>query len=164
MEEKVITNVHTILYWLDKNDILGAPRENPASDSQFNHWEIPVQNWWTQNKGKYNITSWNDKPTIIDNVHTDSSKPVISITEPNNHTNYSPNQKINIKVLNSSRYPLTKIDVFINDTYLGTYNPIMSFSFIPKELEDLREDNEIRLVAHDSVYGSSETTSTFKVE
>jgi penicillin-binding protein 1C len=164
MEEKVITNVHSILYWINKNDILGAPPVNPSDDSQFNHWEIPVQNWWAQNSGKYGITTLNDKPTMFDDVHTDSAKPVISIIEPNNYTTYLPNQKINLKISSSGFYPLLKMDIFINNTYLGTASSTSGFSFIPKELEDLRAENELKIVAQDSIYNSSETTSMFKVQ
>ena len=71
LQEKVITNVHSILYWVDKNDILGPAPSNPSDDSQFNHWEIPVQNWWAQNRWKYPITTWNEKPTALDDMHTD---------------------------------------------------------------------------------------------
>src|SRR3989338_3696635 len=57
MQEKVITNVHTILYWVDRSDIMGPPPSNPTGDSQFNHWDVPIQNWWAQNSGKYGTTS-----------------------------------------------------------------------------------------------------------
>ena len=164
MEEKVITNVHSILYWVDKNNITGPSPVNPQNDPQFNHWEIPVQSWWTQNSGKYQITTLNDKPLTSDSIHTDASKPIISIVEPNSNTNYLPDQKININISSSGLYPLTKIDVFINNTFLGTYNPATLFSFIPSELEDLQANNELRIVAHDSVYNTSEIKSTFKVQ
>ena len=163
MEEKIITNVHSILYWVDKKDILGAPPARPEDDPQFSHWEIPIQNWWAQNSGRYKITTLNDKPREEDDVHTDSSKPNISILEPNSETIYSPSQKINLKVTSSGRYPLIKIDVFVNDMYLGTYDPANPFSFIPKELEDLQSENELKIVAHDSIYNSNEATSTFRV-
>ncbi len=163
MEEKVITNVHSILFWVDRNDILGTPPANPANDPQFNHWEIPVQDWWTQNAWKYGITTWNDKPSATDDVHINSSKPKISIIEPNNHTIYLPDQKIGLKISSSGLYPLLKLDVFVNDKYLGTYNPASLFSFIPEELEDLQTENELKIIAHDSIYNNSETTSIFKV-
>ncbi len=47
--EPVVTNVHTILYWVDRKDIMGPPPQNPASDPQFENWETAVQNWWRQN-------------------------------------------------------------------------------------------------------------------
>ncbi|HTE49166.1 MAG TPA: transglycosylase domain-containing protein [Candidatus Paceibacterota bacterium] len=162
-EEKIITNVHSILYWVDKNNITGPPPANPSDDPQFNHWEIPIQNWWAQNSGRYKITTPSDKPGGEDDVHTDSSKPNISILEPSSDTIYSPNQKINLKVTGSGRYPLIKVDVFVNDMYLGTYDPATPFSFIPKELDDLQSENELKIVAHDSIYNSNEATLTFKV-
>ena len=164
IEEKVITNVHSILYWVDKNDILGAPPINPENDPQFNHWEIPIQNWWAQNSGKYKITTLNDKPNMIDDVHTDASKPIISIIEPNSYTNYPPNQKINLKIASSGPYLLSKLDVFVNENYLGTSQAPFVFSFIPSLLENLQTDNELKIIAYDSVYNKSEASLMFKVQ
>jgi penicillin-binding protein 1A len=45
--------LHSILYYINKNDITGPGPINPSNDSQFNHFEIPVQKWWSQNKSKY---------------------------------------------------------------------------------------------------------------
>src|SRR3989344_3983524 len=44
IQEKILTNVHSILYWVDRDNILGAPPSNPSDNPQFNHWEIPLQN------------------------------------------------------------------------------------------------------------------------
>ncbi len=50
-------NPHSILYFVNKNNPTGPAPTNPASDPQFNNWEIGVQNWWDLNKGKINTTS-----------------------------------------------------------------------------------------------------------
>lgn len=163
LQEKIITSVHSILYWVDKRDILGPPPLNPNKDAQFNHFEIPIQNWWVQNKGKYSVTTWADKPLAIDDVHTDINKPNISIIEPNNQITYALNQKINLKILSTGIYPLQKIDVFINDSYIGTSGYPFTLSFTPSGIENLEENNEIKIISHDTIYNSSETTSTFKV-
>lgn len=162
--EKVITNVHSILYWVNKKDILGAPPVNPSDDPQFNHWEIPIQNWWIQNSKNYSITTLSDKPSLIDDVHIDSNKPIVSIKEPNSYTNYLPNQKINVRVSSSGFYPLVKMDIFVNDTYLGSSNPASGFSFTPSELENLQQNNELKIIAYDSVYNKSETDLKFKLQ
>ena len=164
IEEKVITNVHSILYWINKNDVLGTSPKNPESDSQFDHWEIPIQEWWIQNKPKYNITTSGDKPSLVDDVHTSLSKPVISVIEPNTYTNYPSNKKINLKISSSGPYPLLKLDVFINNSYLGTYEPTSFVSFIPKELGNLQTENELKIIVYDNIYNSSEITSTFRVQ
>ena len=163
LQEKVVTNVHSILYWVNKNDILGASPSNPANDSQFNHFEIPIQNWWAQNKGKYPTTTWGDKPSTVDDVHTERAKPKITIIEPNTQTNYSPNQKINLKISNSGPYSLQKIEIFINDSYMGSSQYPFTFSFTPSSLENLQEENEIKIIAYDTIYNKSETIQIFKI-
>jgi len=162
--EKVITNVHSILYWVNKRDILGPVPTNPENDSQFDHWETPIQTWWAQNSTKYPTISLSDKPILLDNVHTDTSKPIISIIEPNSSVIYSPNQKINLKISSYGLYPLKKIDVFVNDLYLETVEMPFVFSFIPSQLENLQISNELKVVAYDSVYNKNEVNITFQVQ
>jgi len=164
LQEKVVTNVHSILYWVDRSDILGPAPLGKNNDYQFSHWEIPVQNWWAQNKGKYNTTTWSEKPTATDNIHTASSKPIISIIEPNDTTTYSPDQKINLKISSSGVFPLQKIDIFINGIYLETIKSPFNFSFILGELETLQSNNELKIISYDSVFNKSETNLIFKVQ
>src|SRR3990167_6681610 len=66
--EKVLTNVRSILYWIYKNNITGTSLTNLSNDPQFNHWDIPIQNWWAQNRGRYAITTLNNKPNAKDDV------------------------------------------------------------------------------------------------
>ncbi|MFZ2072557.1 MAG: penicillin-binding transpeptidase domain-containing protein, partial [Minisyncoccia bacterium] len=162
--EKVITNVHSILYWVNKKDILGAPPTNKEDDSQFNHWEIPIQNWWAQNSGKYPIITTSQIPQTTDDAHTDSNKPTISIVEPNTINTYSPDQKIQLKISSVGRFPLQKIDIFVNDVYLGTSNFPFNFSFIPSDLENLMAENQIKIISYDSAYNRSEASSVFRVQ
>jgi penicillin-binding protein 1C len=163
LEEKVVTNVHSILYWVDKNNITGPSPTNPADDPQFEHWEIPIQNWWAQNESKYSIMTLADKPTAMDNIHTDQNKPVVSIISPDENTVYPSDQKINLKISSSGNFPLQKIDVFVNDIYLETIQPPFNFSFKPQDLENLQDTNTLKIISYDTVYNSSETDSIFKV-
>ena len=161
--EKVITNVHSILYWVNRDDILGPPPQNPSNNSQFSHWEIPVQEWWTQNSWKYGITTLADKPTAVDDVHTATSTPIVSILEPSSTAIYFSDQKIQLKISSSGLFPIQKLDVFINGIYMGTSNAPLNFSFIPKELDDLRADNELKIIFYDSAYNKGEVATTFRV-
>lgn len=47
--KKSVKEVHTILYYLDKDDPRGAPPKNPDSDPMFARWEKPVQEWAKKN-------------------------------------------------------------------------------------------------------------------
>jgi len=158
-----VTNVHSILYWVDKNNITGPPPANPYDDPQFSHWEIPVQNWWAQNSYKYPVTTLSEKPTATDNVHTNQNKPVVSIIEPDTKTVYASDQKIPLKISSSGIYPLQKIDIFVNNVYLESLTPPFNFSFTPNDLGSLQTDNEIKIISYDTMYNSSETDSDFKV-
>ena len=164
LQEKVITNVHSILYWVDKNDILGPSPSTPSKDSQFSHWEIPIQNWWAQNKNNYIITTQDQKPTAVDDIHTNANRPIISIIEPNKTTTYLPDQKIYLKISRSGPFPLQKIDIFINNVYVETAESPFSFSFVSEELENLQSNNELKIISYDTVYNRSETNLNFKVQ
>jgi len=164
IQEKVITNVHTILYWVDKNNILGLPPTNPQNDSQFDHWEIPIQNWWKKNIEKYPITTMAQIPQGTDDIHTEINKLNVLIVEPNTTTNYLPDQKIQLNISSIGRYPIQKIDIFVNNVYLGTSNSPFNFSFIPSDLDNLKSENEIKIISYDAVYNRGESTSVFKIQ
>jgi len=75
--EKIVSNVHTILHWIDRNDPRGPVPENPFGDSQYSHWEFGVRKWAVE-KG---IVEENESviPLQFDDVHTLANKPRISI-------------------------------------------------------------------------------------
>jgi membrane carboxypeptidase/penicillin-binding protein PbpC len=162
--EKVVTNVHSILYWVNKNDILGPPPTNPNDDPQFNRWEIPVQNWWAQNRGKYGVTTWAEKPMLVDDIHTAVSKPILSILVPDTITIYPPDQKIQLQISNAGNFPIQKMDIFINNTFMDTINPPFNFSFIPEELDNLKPQNELKIISYDTAYNSAENIVLFNVK
>jgi 1A family penicillin-binding protein len=44
-EEKLVQGVHSILYWVDKQNPLGDKPSNPDNDPQFKLWEPPIRDW-----------------------------------------------------------------------------------------------------------------------
>ncbi len=49
IQETLSGGVHSILYWVDKDNPRGPIPSNPASDPQFDHWEYSVRQWATNN-------------------------------------------------------------------------------------------------------------------
>ena len=46
----VVNNqIHTILYYVDKNNPTGPPPADPSADPQYHNWEVGVTNWAKQN-------------------------------------------------------------------------------------------------------------------
>ncbi len=162
IQEKVITNVHSILYWIDKNDPLGARPRDPSEDSQFEHWEIADQNWWQNNSWRYPVIT--SKPTLYDDIHTHAFKPNVNILSPDSETIYDSHQQITMIISSLGHFPLQKIDIFINNDYVGTVkSPNFTFSFIPSDLNNPQEQNELKLIAYDIVWNSNQITKSFKV-
>lgn len=56
-------NVHTILYFVDKNNPNGPAPLNPASDNQFHNWEWAVQAWKKETYGLLEEVTTNNQPT-----------------------------------------------------------------------------------------------------
>ena len=57
---------HSLLYWTDRNNPLGPPPANPASDSQFQYWEYPIQQWLAS--GDALPTGSQDTEALIDKL------------------------------------------------------------------------------------------------
>lgn len=47
-KQRVIMNVHDILYWVTKSDPRGPQPQNPQDDAQFTRWEYGVRQWAQQ--------------------------------------------------------------------------------------------------------------------
>ncbi|MES3005016.1 MAG: PBP1A family penicillin-binding protein [Patescibacteria group bacterium] len=45
IQETLSGGVHSILYWVNKDDPRGPQPLNPSEDLQFERWEYPIRNW-----------------------------------------------------------------------------------------------------------------------
>jgi len=158
-EERAIPNVHSILYWVDKKDPLGPAPENPGNDYQFNNWEYGVQKWL-----KENPIYFPTKPTTYDDVHTENNLPKIQIVSPNTTTSYTRDQKINLIPAIQSTYPISKVDYYINNQFIGSSsNKPYLVDFVPANMDFISSDNELKIVATDKVYNKTEKKINLKI-
>ncbi len=162
-KEISITNVHSILYWINKSDPLGTKTDTRNSDSQFNNWEYGVQKWWEANKYKYPIITVANKPLTYDPIHTGEAKPILNIVGLDNSV-YSKGDTINISITSASKNPIKKIDVFINNTYLTSLKTYpFNTSFVPKNIGDISNTNTLKVIGVDSFGNVGEKTTSFEV-
>lgn len=73
-EEKLFTEAHSILYYINKNDPLGDAPKNYSDDPQFELWESRVSAW----AAKQGMAT-SSPPTEYDNVHKLENNPQFSI-------------------------------------------------------------------------------------
>ncbi|MDP3725756.1 MAG: transglycosylase domain-containing protein [bacterium] len=158
-EERVIPNVHSILYWVDKNNPLGLKPEKPEEDSQFVLWETPVLKW----AESQNITG-GVIPKEYDNVHKPEFVPRVTVTGIQNGVEYDPAQKITFFAQGSGNFGVKRADVFINGIYFNSTQKIpFTFSFVPNEITHIKKENEVRVIIYDSVMNRGEYIFTLKV-
>ena len=161
-EEIIPTSVHSILYWADKNNPLGNNRpQNPETDSQFKNWEYSIQEWLkSQTLPKDPI-----KPTEFDDVHIEKNKPKIKITNPTADKEYNKTERVAIETISLGIYPISKIEYFVNGKYIGSSNK-SPFVFILEldEIENIKSENEIRVVGYDTVSNKGEGVINFKTK
>jgi hypothetical protein len=158
-QEVFFPEVHEILYWVDKNDPWGDVPRNPSDDPQFKFWEYPIKNWL-----KTQYLPEPDKPSSYDNIHTPGNSPKIDIIDPQDGGTYDSNQKITVQIGSRGEYTLSKLDFYVNNTYLGTssQSPFL-FSFTPSQIENISRENILKIVATDAVFNRSEADITFEV-
>lgn len=153
-EEISLTNVHTILYWIDKENPLGGTPTNPHSDPLYNHFEYGIQNWWRQNSYKYPYISRSNIPTGYDPIHTENNKPKLSFLNINENTLYDRNIKQMVSVSSNGVIAIKKMDIFINNVYTTSLkNSPYVFYITPSNLQD-SGTNTIRVIGYD-IYGNS---------
>ena len=163
-QETSLTNVHTILHWINKDNPLGPKPTNPQKDSQYASWENGVQNWWASNKNRYPTITTSHIPVGYDTIHTESSRPTFTISGVTNEV-YKKNQTISVSVLSQSKSSIKKIDVFVNNTYITSIkNEPYVFSFTPSSISSLGQTNTIKVIGYDSLGNKGETSIQFFVE
>lgn len=159
----VIPNVHSILYWVDKNNPRGPRPTNPQNDPQFNLWEEPIRAWVaTQNIHEGDHSGI---PTEFDTDHTNEAAPVLSITGTDFNQPHSPDELLSAAITSTGKYPLSRVDLFINGQLIEkkTQSPFI-FTFTPGEIPSLSSSNTVSFVGYDSILNKSIYTAQLNIQ
>ncbi|TSC52141.1 MAG: 1A family penicillin-binding protein, partial [Parcubacteria group bacterium LiPW_39] len=79
VQERELKEVHSILYYVQKDSPQAEPPAKPSEDPQFSNWEAAVASWLT----KQNDGSWNQQaPNQSDSLHTPANLPQVKIISP----------------------------------------------------------------------------------
>lgn len=155
-KDKVLTQIHSILYWVNKDVPEGDIPKQPEHDPQFSSWEYSVRTWAeSQHIQEQTI---NDLPKEFDDVHKPEYKPSVSLSS-NIPGKVYPGQTIPFTVLTNSNFPIKQIDVFIGNYFLGssTENQTKSTHTISREIPfiDTYGGTTILIRIYDSVGNSN---------
>lgn len=160
--EKIITDVESILYWVNKKDPRGPIPTNPASDPEFHLWNPAVQSWWFNNQSRYPVTTVNDIPGGYDTLHSTDNKPVITLSGLPSEINSDGTATISIST--EGQYPLTSVDLFINNNFLTNLSAPFRFIFTPSQYGFKPGTYTIKAVGTNNIYSKNSTETTFIIK
>ncbi len=163
-EEKVIRQVHSILYWLDKDNPNGPRPSQPQADPQFRLWEAPVRAWaLSQNLTDENS---NNQPTETDDIHRPELAPKIKIITPRADNRYHSHEPLMVQFdTERSHAPIVQADFFLNGLYLGSVtDPPFTFIIQPEQLADVSGSSELKVAVYDSNRNKGEDMITVQFE
>ena len=156
LEERVVTDIHSILHWVDKSNPLGQVPNNPQSDPQYIFWETAVAKWVQKNGFFRQSTS--SIPLNYDDVHGPTLSPVIDIKTPREGAKIPKGERVSISfIVVKQSFPISQVEFYLEDKYLGrvTY-PENSFTFLPET--NTVGPQTVRVIAYDTKRNSAETT------
>jgi len=160
-QERFITNVHSILYWVNRLDPTGEKPEYPDRDSQFSLWEEPVRKWVQEQNIQEGETTI---PHESDQIHKPEYSPVLTIKNFDESLSYPMTDSIRLEVEATGKFGVQKIDLFVNGRYINSakVKPFL-FSFVPNDIDSIQNENELRLVGYDSVFNKGEKIITLRI-
>jgi len=144
-----ITNneIHTILYYVDKKNPLGAPPQNPQADIQFKNWEDGIINWLGTN------------PQFLINRHngTTNTGPIELLTIKNGDFITSP---FTIQAKITSMNDITGIEVYLNEVLIkkDLVSSVKNYDYTTTITNPLEAQNKltIKTIGAQGIIGSKE--------
>ncbi|MDO8492893.1 MAG: PBP1A family penicillin-binding protein [bacterium] len=157
--------IHSILYWLNKNNILGGKPANPESDPQFLRWEYGIKKWINENGvppiNPLLVTTPGSLSATVNN-----SEGKISINGLSEGIVYPFSSAISFSVLGVGIFDLARTEVFLNNSLISTLNrPPFYFSFSPKDyFRSLKENSVIKVIGYDIDGNKKEASINFSLD
>ncbi len=146
IEERTFRVLHSILYYINKDDPQGDPPKDPAADPQYEIWEFAIQDW-----GKRNNIISEEPPTEYDDIHTPENQPTVAIFSPQNNAAID-SRNIFIDTKAYSPRGIQKMEYYLGGKLIGEKY------FEPYSLSVLLDNNDIpngsttlRVSAYDEV-------------
>lgn len=123
IQKKKYKEVHNILHYVNTNDPLGAPLDDPSNDPQYALWEEPILKW-AEEEGY--LTE--EPPTESDDVHLAEFRPTITWKEPSNNDNIKGSSFV-MEVEASAPRGVEKVEYFIDDQKVGESYDLPFFTY-----------------------------------
>lgn len=115
-EQRRFTPVHSILFYVNKDDPRGPTPSNPADDPQFENWEKAVQAYATA----HGIVGGVEPPHEFDDLHVPQNQPSVRILSPGDNATVS--GFLNAVVEASAPRGVSRVEYWIDERPFATQN------------------------------------------
>lgn len=152
-EEVVVGNVHSILYWVSRDNPRGGRPLNPAGDPQYRYWEYAVDAW-KRSEGIVDQESFTP-PTEKDDVHLPEYRPSATFVAPFPETITSGSPLIAELSISATRNPIKDIVVEVNGEAVGTFagrEGVVRITIPWIKISELQSPLEVSVIVRDVVY------------
>ena len=154
--------IHSILYWLNKDDPRGPGINGNSKDPQFASWEYGISRWLSE-RGIAQPAN-QPLPQGFDDIHTQNSLSSIMITSPTAGSVVSGKDPMTVLVGTTGQYPPKEVSFFVNGNLVGkSTTPPFSLTMTPNDLSYITNDNTLKAVLVDTVGGKAESSTNFLV-
>ncbi len=158
------TNIHTILYWINKDNPLGPRPINPEKDPQYTNWEYAIQKYLNSSYGsKYKTLQPSYLPTASPQTTSSFSKPTFTITGLQS-TPYKKTEPVSFTITPDNVNQINKIDIYVNNSYITSLKASpWQHTFTPNEINGISSSNTLRIVSYDASGATYEQSYAFLV-
>lgn len=155
IKEIKVTEIHDILYYVDKDDPRGAQPEHPEADPQFKNWEESALRWAAANGYSTNTV---DLPTDYDNTHSIEDQPEVGIMSPQNNQTVK-GASVTVKISATAKRGVKKVEYYLDNKLVLTKNDVSDTNL---DLTSVASDyHTLKVVAKDDLDNSGSASVTF---
>lgn len=150
-EEKIFKEIHSLLFYVNKNDVLGPKPLNPSLDPQFLNWESSVLTWAKNNIANFDTEYNQFIPPEYQELDYQTETEIIipeettriEIISPKNGDFVSGNFVLQLKIENP--LDIRRLSIFLNQQLLANL-PLSEKEYytFPVSFQELALQNELK--------------------
>jgi len=145
---KIYKEIHSILYYVDKDNPQGPPPADPSKDPFYAAWEGAVQTW----AAKQGIMG-ELPPTGYDDVHIPANKPEITITSPQDNASVGKTFTVTVKA--SAPRGVSRVEYYLDENLVATSAQSPFYKTIALPAEVGKGFHILKAVAYDDIDNSN---------
>lgn len=140
VKKKDFADVHTILYYVNRDDPRGDAPKKPEDDPQFKNWEKAIQKWYEKEKDKNYVAG---KPPEDECKKEDFSKffPTVSLGASYDNTTFI----LKLSASASAPYGVSKIEFFVGDSNVASGTASSAEYSVPDALKGSSQKVRVEL-------------------